>query len=72
MSANNKGLTPLHCAASKGQTKICQLIMEHLEEKNPKDDIGRTPIEFAIIRNFSSTVDYLKSVVKINYCMNVQ
>ena len=30
--------TPLHSAASKGHIEICRLIMDHLADKNPKND----------------------------------
>ena len=44
------GVTPLHLAASNGHVKICQLIMEHLSDKNPANDYwlgGFTPFHEA-------------------------
>ena len=40
-------LTPLHIAAGKGHVAICRLIMHHLDDKNPKNDFGVTPLHSA-------------------------
>ena len=42
------GTTPLHWAAERGSLKLCQLIMAHIEYKNPMDRFGLTPEDLAI------------------------
>ena len=41
------GVTPFHEAAFKGFTKICEIIMEEIKDKNPKDKVGMTPFHVA-------------------------
>ena len=41
------GMTPLHKAAMEGNHKECKLIMDNVEDKNPKDDFGWTPLHLA-------------------------
>ena len=43
--------TPLHIAARRGHVEICRMIMDHLEDKNPKNDWGRTPLHLATLAN---------------------
>ena len=42
----NKGLTPLHLAAQFGHLKICELILNNVQDKMPKW-IGQTPLTLA-------------------------
>ena len=61
------GKTPFHDAASKpGDLSICQLIIEHFDDKNPRDEEWLTPLHIAagngnfaicklIIDNFKDT-----------------
>ena len=40
--------TPLHHAAHEGHLKICKLILEDVEERNPREDLeGNTPLHYA-------------------------
>merc|ERR1711862_1011987 len=41
--------TPFHCAARYGHTKICQLIMDNIGNKNPGDKFGVTPFHIAAL-----------------------
>ena len=41
------GPTVLHVAAWFGQFEACKLIMESVENKNPRNGIGRTPLQLA-------------------------
>ena len=41
------GETPLHKAAKEGNLLECKLIMDNVEDKNPKDDFGWTPLHLA-------------------------
>ena len=41
--------TPLHEAAISGHLDICSLILDQVEEKNPKDIYGETPLHYAAI-----------------------
>ena len=41
------GDTPLHIAASCGHFKICQLIIDNLHDKNPKNNSKITPLHYA-------------------------
>ena len=66
--ADEFGSTPLHLAAKKGHLSICELILENVEEKDPKsydDGYAKTPFDFAksnghskicrLIKNFKGT-----------------
>ena len=44
---NHLGETPLHYAASKGHLKVCEYIVDKVEDKNPKDINGKTPLHYA-------------------------
>ena len=39
-AADNDGWTLLHYAAKKGHFKICKLIIENVDDKNPADNDG--------------------------------
>ena len=39
--------TPLHEAAARGNTLICQLLIDSIENKNPRDFVGKTPLHKA-------------------------
>ena len=41
------GNTPLHWAAENGHLNICQLIMDCIKIKNPKNNVGKTPLDYA-------------------------
>ena len=40
-------MTPLHRAAESGRVGIYQLLIKHAEDKNPKNNSGRTPLDLA-------------------------
>ena len=42
----HNGRTPLHEAAYKGNLELCKLFMDKLEDKNPKDNTGKTPLHY--------------------------
>ena len=44
---DNGGRTPLHCAARDGKLLECKLIMDNVEDKNPRNNVGWTPLQFA-------------------------
>ena len=44
------GITPLHRAAENGHVSVCELIMSHLKDKNPRDDNGNTPLHSAALK----------------------
>lgn len=46
-SRDDRGLTPLHSAASTGQTKLVELLAKAGAEVNAMDRIGRTPMIWA-------------------------
>ena len=41
--------TPLHKAARNGHLKIYEILMDNLEDKNPRDNYGNTPLHIAAI-----------------------
>ena len=45
--ADNDMSTPLHEAAARGNTLICQLLINSIENKNPRDFVGKTPLHKA-------------------------
>ena len=39
--------TPLHQAALNGHLDVCELICNNVQNKNPEDDEGKTPLQIA-------------------------
>ena len=37
----------MHLAALKGHSEVCRLIIENVEDKNPADNFGDTPLHLA-------------------------
>jgi ankyrin repeat protein len=42
--ANNSSLTPLYGAAKNGHLKVCKYLMDHVDDKNPVESTGTTPL----------------------------
>ena len=40
-------ITPLHYAAERGHLLLCELIIDNLDDKNPKGDWAKTPLHHA-------------------------
>ena len=51
--------TPLHIAAKKGHLEVCKLLFKNMEEKNPLDSNGKTPLHLASENNHWKVVHYL-------------
>ena len=68
--SNGDGETILHIAAKNGYLDVCKLIAENIEEKNPQDYRGRTPLQMAEDNDQSSVVEYFKSLTRKScpYC----
>jgi len=49
----------LHRAAWKGHKEIAELLIENGADLNVKDDDGRTPLDWAIMRNHTEIADLL-------------
>ena len=43
------GMTPLHLASKMGYLEICKFLCKYVQNKNTKDNDGRTPIDLAIL-----------------------
>ena len=41
--SDDDNLTPFHYAAENGHLSVCKFFVDNLSNKNPKDDVGRTP-----------------------------
>ena len=66
-TTDSDGLTPLHVAASKGNTKIVQILVKKGADINGTDLHGLTPLHHAIQENHSETIKLLvASGAKIN------
>ena len=59
------GMTTLHYAAKNGYLNVCKLIAENVQEKNPKDFGGQTPLEMAEVRGHSSVVEYFQTLSNV-------
>jgi ankyrin repeat protein len=46
-------LTPLYVAAQQGELAICQLLVEHGADINPRDECGMSPLQTASVRKNS-------------------
>ena len=73
------GMSPLHIAAVTGNLELCNLILSHVVEKNPKSINGWTPLHLAaanghleIVRNIVENVDYenIFGTMKMNSTRN--
>jgi hypothetical protein len=62
---NGFGETALHFAAKNGYLNVCKLIAENVQEKNPKDFSGVTPLEMAEERDRSSVVEYFQTLLNV-------
>ena len=45
--ADNKGWTPIHAAAVKGNTDVVKILVEYAETPNAEDDDWQTPLQLA-------------------------
>ena len=45
-------MTPFHMAAKHGHFSICELIINNVEDKNPKNVDGETPLHYAVEGGF--------------------
>ena len=43
----SKGWIPLHLAAEEGHLSVCRLIVENVDDRNPKNEDGFTPLALA-------------------------
>ena len=59
------GMTALHHAAQNGYLNVCKLIAENVQEKNPKDFAGATPLQMADQRGHSSVVEYFQTLLNV-------
>ena len=53
---NNLRITQLYSAASEGNFDICKLIIDHLDDKNPGNIVGSTPLHKAAKRGHLQVV----------------
>lgn len=51
--------TPLHIAAQKGHLEVCKLLFKNMEEKNPLNSNGKTPLQLASENNRWKVAHYL-------------
>jgi ankyrin repeat protein len=58
---NEYGLTPLHVAASKGDTAAAEMLIDKGADVNAKDVIGSTPLTLA---TFNDHTDMAKLLIE--------
>ena len=49
----------LHYAAEEGHFDLCKTILDHIEDKNPKDSNGRTPLDCATTKGFGEICELI-------------
>ncbi|ETO23938.1 hypothetical protein RFI_13226 [Reticulomyxa filosa] len=60
------GVTILHCAAAQGDIEFVKLLVEKKQaDTNSEDEVGRTPLDYAISRQEENVITYLQSAVVI-------
>ena len=55
--------TPFHLAAKEGHKKICQFLIENLEDKCPKDLMGSTPLHNAAFYDQKSIIKLIMNKI---------
>mgnify|MGYP001157521576 CR=1 FL=1 len=63
--SNGYGETALHFAAKNGYLNVCKLIAENIEEKNPQDHFGKTPLQMAEDNDQSFIVEYFQTILEL-------
>ena len=69
--------TALHIAAKNGYLDVCKLIAENIEEKNPQDYWGTTPLQVAEDNDQFFIVEYFQTLLELArkpcpYCPGVR
>ena len=64
---DDRGCTPLHDAAYFGELEMVKCIMDKLEDKNPKNFDGETPMHLAVQEGDKQEGDYEMCKVLINH-----
>ena len=54
--SKTKKITPFHLAAKRGHFNICKLIIDAIEDLDPKDHLDLTPYDYALERGNSSDI----------------
>jgi ankyrin repeat protein len=57
---------PLHIAAEKGHLEVCKLLFKNMEEKNPQNSDGKTPLQIAAENNQWKIAHYLIRANKLH------
>ena len=57
---------PLHIAAEKGHLEVCKLLFKNMEEKNPQNSDGKTPLQIAAENNRWKIAHYLIRANKLH------
>ena len=57
---------PLHIAAEKGHLDVCKLLFKNMDEKNPQNSDGKTPLQIAAENNHWKIVHYLIRANKLH------
>ena len=56
----------MHYAARNGHSKVCQLILENVQEKHPKNYDGWTPLHWAAQNGHSELCQFILENVQEN------
>ena len=57
---------PLHIAAEKGHLEVCKLLFKNMDEKNPQNSDGKTPLQIASENNQWKIAHYLIRANKLH------
>ena len=57
---------PLHIAAEKGHLDVCKLLFKNMDEKNPQNSDGKTPLQIASENNHWKIAHYLIRANKLH------
>ena len=58
---NNRGETPLYCAARDNEVEMVELLLKHGADVNAKQNSGLTPLRVAMRNNAVEAADLLRS-----------